>query len=184
MAIFVCKNLDKVEVIAVQKNNTKGFTLTEMIVVIAVSGILFSIIALMTSAFYNLYQTSVENSKTNSEISKVQSAFEAICNNATSNGDEIYWYGQELKNIDGKSLIMINTNSEGQLEMSYPANINELDKEEYKTEVFKYIKEINVKLYTENIYKEDTEYFDVLEVTIVSDAKTKTMLYKVIKKGS
>ena len=135
MAIFVCKNIDKVEVIAVQKNNTKGFTLTEMIVVIAVSGILFSIIALMTSAFYNLYQTSVENSKTNSEISKVQSAFEAICNNATSDGDVIDWTGQELKIIDGKSLIKINTNSEGQLEMSYPANINELDKEEYKTAI-------------------------------------------------
>ena len=165
-----------------QKNNTKGFTLTEMIVVIAVSGILFSIIALMTSAFYNLYQTSVENSKTNSEISKVQSAFEAICNNATSDGAEIDWIDQELKKIEDDitlSLIKINTNSEGQLEMSYPANINELDKEEYKTEVFKYIKEINVKLYEEN-----TEYFNVLEVTIVSDAKTKTMLYKVIKKGS
>ena len=178
MAIFVCKNIDKVEVIAVQKNNTKGFTLTEMIVVIAVSGILFSIIALMTSAFYNLYQTSVENSKTNNEISKVQSAFEAICNNATSDGDVIDWADQELKIIDGKSLIMININSEGQLEMSYPANINELDKEEYKTEVFKYIKEINVKR------DDKTKYFDVLEVTIVSDAKTKTMLYKVIKKGS
>lgn len=161
-----------------QKNNTKGFTLTEMIVVIAVSGILFSIIALMTSAFYNLYQTSVENSKTNNEISKVQAAFEAICNNATSDGDVIDWYDQELKIIDGKSLIMININSEGQLEMSYPANINELDKEEYKTEVFKYIKEINVKR------DDKTKYFDVLEVTIVSDAKTKTMLYKVIKKGS
>ena len=168
-----------------QKNNTKGFTLTEMIVVIAVSGILFSIIALMTSAFYNLYQTSVENSKTNNEISKVQSVFEAICNNATSDGDEIDWIDQELKIIEDDitlALIKINTNSEGQLEMSYPANINELNKEEYKTEVFKYIKEINVKL-----YKENTEYFNVLEVTIVSDAKTKTMLYKVIKvikKGS
>lgn len=115
----------------------KGMTLTEVLVAIAVSGILFSIIAVIMSSYRSIYERSRKNTLTLQEVNEVFNSLQMVIEYANLNEQTLILLKDvETQGIYGESLFWESCGSTVSTNFLEEVSFNYLDSIELKNHQF------------------------------------------------